>query len=946
MKIRSIRSSGGGLAVLVLLTLLDTACLPPAAVAQNRIVRSLSMEDGLPNPQVTSLFGDRDGFLWIGTWEGISRFDGTAVTSYSEREGVPAGRISAFYQAPDGRLYVGGDGGAAVFDGQRFLPLPRESGLADGVVKGIAGLPDGTVYFGGSMGLGVRRPDGRWVTLLSRNDPRLPDTVVTALFAARDGTLYAGTDGRGVLVLRGGRIRPLEKAVQGEIFAFGEGSDGTLYVGTGGGLAVLHGGSLVVPPRTRRHQIRSIAAGDDGVLYLGTKTSGVLRLRSVGLEPLEPIAKGSGLANDDVHAIHAARGGPVFFGTDDGLDVFGGDALETWTRAQGLPDATVWSLAEDARGDLYAAVSTGGVAVLRGGAWHSLGNREGFPEGKTTSVHAGGSGRLYAGDDQGRVWISRAGYLDRIVQLPERAWVTAILEGPGGVVYAATLKGFAVIRGDRLRFWRPRDGLPGRQVLSLALAADGTLYLATDGGLAVYRDDAFVRVWTRKDGLAGTPISSLRLGRDGSVYAGTRHGLSVLRDGRIETYDTDDGLTNNVINCILEDGDRLYLSTNRGVNVLDLRAPVRATALYGLGRRTGNTGACLQDRRGRFWFGIQSTLIRYDATKERPRRRPRALLTAPPGVAEPLPHDHNELTFSFTGIDLAAHLMRFRYRLEGLDRDWIETDQRSVRYPNLLPGSYRFTVEAVNDAGLWSGPAELPFTILAPPWWRRPGLVLGLAVLGVALAGGLYAMGRVRQLLEVERLRTAIAADLHDQIGAGLTDIAILSEVAVRKTGDLPELARVAATARDLVDGLGDIVWLVNPRRDSLYELFLRLKDSYAELFADAGALLEVADLSPFEGVRLPMAYRQDLHLLFQEALRNALRHSGCRRAELTVNLHGRRLDVALRDDGAGFDTESRAGQGEGLEIMRRRAARLGGRLTIESSAAGTAVRFAGSISS
>jgi signal transduction histidine kinase len=332
----------------------------------------------------------------------------------------------------------------------------------------------------------------------------------------------------------------------------------------------------------------------------------------------------------------------------------------------------------------------------------------------------------------------------------------------------------------------------------------------------------------------------------------------------------------------------------------------------------------------------------YDAAKERPRRRPKVLLTGPGDVTKPLPYDHNERTFSFAAIDLAAHLMRFRYRLEGQDRNWIETEQRSVRYTNLLPGSYRFEIAAVNDAGLWSRTAELPFTILAPPLWRRPALVLGLALLGVALAGGLYALARVRQLLEVERLRTAIAADLHDQIGAGLTDIAILSEVAVRKTGDLPELTRVAATARDLVDGLGDIVWLVNPRRDSLYELFLRLKDSYAELFAHAGAQLEVADLSPFEGVRLPMPYRQNLHLLFQEALRNALRHSGCRRAALTVTLHGRRLAVALRDDGYGFDADSRRGHGEGLDTMRRRAARLGGELTIESSAEGTAVRFAG----
>lgn len=917
MKLRSI---GGRLAALALWTaLLGAACLPSAAEAQNRqrIARSLSIEDGLVNPQVSALLEDRDGFLWIGTWEGVSRFDGITFTNYSEQDGIPSGQIFAFYQAPDGKIYVGGNGGVAAFNGQGFVPL------SGSFIRCIAGLPDGTLFFGGRKGLVVRRPAGPWETIL--------DDEVTALFASRDGVLYIGTKDHGVLALRKGLILSLESSITSEVFAFGEGSDGAVYIGTQEGLAVLRGDVPRTVPWTRTYEIRSIALREDGVLYLGTKSSGVLRLREAGLELLDSMTRENGLSHEHVHAIHAVRGGPVFFGTNDGLDVFSGEALATWTWPEGRSDATVWSLTEDAHGNLYAAVSTSGVAVLMNGRWQSLGS----PEGRTTAVHAGPSGRLYAGNEHGRVWIVREGRFVPFADLPEKGWITAILEASGGVVYISSLKGLAVLRNGNLQFF------PDLEVSSLALAADGTLYLATAGGLATFRDGAFGRVWTRQDGLASTRVLSVRIGRDGTVYAGTQRGLAALRAGHMETYDTVDGLTNNVINCVLEGGEgRLYLSTNRGVNVLDLHKPGRTTVLptYGLGRRTGNLGACFGDHRGRLWFGIHSALTLFDPALERPRRPPRVFLTA-------LPLDGNERSFSLGALDLAAHSMRFRYRLEGLDQQWIETDQRSVRYPYLLPGSYGFEVQAVNDAGLWSAPAALPVTILPPPWWRRPALVLGLAVLGVALAGGLYAMARVRQLLEVERLRTAIAADLHDQIGAGLTDIAILSEVAVRKAGDLPELTRVAATARDLVDGLGDIVWLVNPRRDSLYELFLRLKDSYADLFAHAGAQLEVADLSPFEAVRLPMPYRQNLHLLFQEALRNALRHSGCRRAELTVTLHGRRLDVVLRDDGHGFDAESGSGQGEGLETMRRRAERLGGRLTIESSAEGTAVRFTGSVS-
>ncbi|HSF42356.1 MAG TPA: two-component regulator propeller domain-containing protein [Thermoanaerobaculia bacterium] len=947
MTFRSIQPFGR-LAALALW--LDAASLPSAGVAQRLIVRSFSIEDGLANGQIHSILEDRDGFLWIGTWDGVSRFDGVSFTSYDDRNGVPRGRIFAFHQTPEGTLYLAGEGGAAVFDGERFLPLPEESGLANAHLRDIARMPDGTLLFGGDSGLFARRPGGSWETILSPE--RGP---VTALHARRDGTLYIGTE-QGLFVMRDGRISPFELDVKAFslpiIHDFSEGSDGTLYMGTRrDGLAVLRGGSLLQPVSTWGLWIQSIAVGSDGVLYLATGTSGVLRLREATLEPLTPLTAADGLSNSRVRAVHAVSGGPVLFGTDDGLDVFSGEAVETWTRDHGLPDETVWSLAEDERGDLYAATQ-GGVAVLRGREWRSLGNREGFPEGPAYSVHAGRSGRLYAGDDRARVWISRGGHPLETVQLPvselwER-WVMAILEGPQGEVYAATLGGLAVIRNREVRLFGTGDGLPDRRVFSLAMAADGTLYVGTAGGLAAFRDGAF-RVWIREDGLADEWVESVRVARDGSVYAATRSGLSILRDGRFETYDTSDGLSNSFITCTLEDGQgRVYLSTNRGVNVL-IPGPPRILPLYGLGLRTGNTGSCYRDHRGRLWFGIQRVLAMYDPAKDRPRHPPKILLTGLQAFKDRislesriLAHDQSDLTFSFTGIDLAAHFLRFRYRLAGLDREWIDTDQRSVRYPSLLPGDYRFEVQAANDAGLRSAPAGLSFTILPPPWWRRPALVLGLAAAAVALTAGLFAAFRVRQLLEVERLRTGIAADLHDQVGAGLTDIAILSEVASQKTGRLPELDRIAATAREMVDGLGDIVWLVNPRRDSLGELFLRLKDSYAELFAHAGAELEVGDLSPFERVRLPMSWRQDLHLLFQEALRNALRHSGCRRAELSVTLRGRRLEVVLRDDGRGFDPERANGQGEGLATMRRRAGRLKGRLDFESSPAGTTVRFTG----
>jgi len=246
-------------------------------------------------------------------------------------------------------------------------------------------------------------------------------------------------------------------------------------------------------------------------------------------------------------------------------------------------------------------------------------------------------------------------------------------------------------------------------------------------------------------------------------------------------------------------------------------------------------------------------------------------------------------------------------------------------------------------AGRISASADRGFEVLGPAGrgWFRAAV---LALLGVA---GALAVWQVRQLLAIERLRAGIATDLHDHVGAGLTEIAILAEIASRRaegTEAAPELARVAETARGLIDRMDDIVWLVNPRRDSLHELFVRLKDSYSELFAAQGATFSAGNLRPLEGVRLPMVQRENLYAIFREALANALRHGGCREVSLSAERRRGTLEVTLRDDGAGFDPEA-ATAGDGLANLRARAAKLGGRLEIESAPGeGTTVRFRGPI--
>jgi ligand-binding sensor domain-containing protein len=957
----------------------------PAARAETRIVRNYTVEDGLTQTYANILAEDHEGYLWVGTEGGVSRFDGTEFTNYQSVDGLPTGLVFAVHPishpalraALGGNLLVGTENGLAIWRDGGFTALPPGIALRDGV-RALAETPDGRLLLSRHGQVDVFSPGGRIEPLPLEDASERP----AAVLATRDGILLVGKGPR-LFEVRGRNVRRFgqEDGLGGEVLALRESRDGRVWIGTTTGLSVWRSaggrGELARDPKIS-DGVQVIEEGRDGTLYLGTVESGLHILRD-GV--LDSISTEHGLLWNGVFAIRETRGGAVYIGTGRGVSVFHRDILRSWTLLDGLPDL-VWSIARDHRGTW---LGTGrGLALLSGGKIRLFDRRDGLPNESIRALLLDRAGRFWFGTEGGvailekgrdeEPGIGRLRILSQRDGLPGD-YVRALWEAPDGAVWMGTQEGVAIWRDGRIRTLTRRDGMPGRVVTSITGAPDGSVWIGTWGGLVQVTGGAEnprLRSWRKQDGLADEIVWSVRSGPDGTLWAGTAHGLSVFRDGRFRTIDTRRGLTNDTIYCMEEDvRGRLYLSTNRGVNVLDLgddgagrqgAEPVVRTLRRrdGLGSDEGNLGACSRDAAGRIWFGNVAGVSIYDPVRDLPNRpTPRVHISrlrlfgvdlAVPRGPRVFQSHENYFGLSFVGIDLTSpHSVRYRYRLDGLDRDWIGTERREVQYTNLDPGDYRFEVQAASAGGLWSESAVLGFTIETPLWRRWWFLLLSVAA-AAAVTGWLFTL-RVRQLLAIERLRTAIAADLHDHIGAGLTEIAILSEIANHRASQgahpgvatpPPELARVADTARQLVDRMNDIVWLVNPRRDSLHELFLRLKDSYAELFSHAGVLFQTTNLRLFENVRLPMDYRQNLYLIFKEALHNSLRHSGCQEIELSVALRGRRLEVILRDDGRGFDL-ARGSGGNGLENMRARATRIGGALWIDAAPdRGTSVRFEG----
>ena len=477
-----------------------------------------------------------------------------------------------------------------------------------------------------------------------------------------------------------------------------------------------------------------------------------------------------------------------------------------------------------------------------------------------------------------------------------------------------------------------------------------------------YKDGRFT--WfTAADGLPEGTVKDLLIDGVGRLWIATSRG-GVLRvddtnsEGlRFIAYTTEQGLSDNTTSSLTEDRfGRIYIGSGRGVDRLD---PATGTVKHfttadGLPRE--EILASYRDRTGALWFGSNQGLARYVPDPEDVRDAPNILLTglrvsnveqrvSALGEME-LPRfefeaGQNNLSVDFLGLGTSlGEELRYKYKLEGANADWTTTGQRTINFSNLAPGTYRFLVTAITAEGIESvKPASFTFTILRPVWLRWWFLLIVTAIV-IGAVCALYRY-RVAQLIKLERVRTRIASDLHDDIGASLSRMAILSEVVKRQVGATPDsvpmLTEIADSARGLVGSMRDIVWSIDPRRDDLSNLVSRVRQFASDVLEPKGISWEFEVPPRLVGIKLDPDERRHLFLIFKEAINNLARHARCRSVSMKITIEHGTLSAEVRDDGRGFSTLAEAssangGEGHGLENMRARAAQLGGELAIRSS--------------
>jgi len=857
----------------------------------------------LPNTgPITRYCASNDGRIWyirddlrLGCWR-----DGQ-VEPLQNYEGLPGHNISALARDPEGRVWVGTEQGLACFENGRFVDLTPTNSEPGVAVQDFA--------FTGEGGLWVRS-EGRLRKCIGRQwiaeAKSLPPGLLTRSFD--QVVMLGGCDG-GVWVRN----------------PYG----GVWHVEPDGRLRALRDEDGLPTA-----QINCWLQDREGNIWLGLEGGGLARLRPRRFQVLkcpDPIA------GTVMRSVCEDADGGIWLGGSDGR-VFGRkkDAFQELVIPKAMLPVTDVTLWPDRQGGLW-------VGTVHNGVWLSKEDRmvQPFPGSAIGDV-----ARVLFGDSQERMWIGNEHGLfcwsnGRLQHFgPEQGFVVAnvkaLAEDPGGALWIGTGNGLLWrYQNSRFSAFALPKFSPMFRFWSLLPDADGTVWVGTlGGGLLRWRDGKLARC-TSTNGLYNDNISQLLADDRGHLWAGSRAGIFSVN--RKQLNDFFDGWAPGVF-C---------------------RTFGKSDGLPALECSSGYQPACWRAHDGRLWFTTVKGLVSVQPDEMEANPLPPAVLIEEmrvDGIAQDirlgspaltLSPGRHQVAFRYAGLSFSApERVRFQYRLEGWDPNWVWVGTtRTADYNYLPPGHYTFSLRACNRDGIWNPTAAaLSFRVLPhvwETWWFR----LVAPVLTFGLAGGVIVrllrrrhglqLERVNQQHAMERERTRIAQDLHDDLGASLTQVVWLMEGISRPGISADEhqglVTQITAKAREMARAIGEIVWAVNPKNDSLDQMVSYLCQ-YAEQYFRGTSIrcwTEVPELLP--ALPLSSDVRHNLFLAIKEALQNVAKHAGTSQVWVRIRVGAHGAEFVVEDNGSGF-VPGEAVAGNGLDNMRQRAAACGMSFSLHSA--------------
>ncbi len=947
------------------LLLLSCACGATTQAADSIsgfYARIWQTDEGLPHNTVQAITQTADGYLWVGTHEGLARFDGVSFTVLELAPGTPRPSVTCLCESQDGSLWIGTETtGLYRLKNETLSHYGKAEGLAGEGVTQVQADRDGTLWIGSPEGVAQLR-NGKIQFPVA--DAMITNAVLS-LYLARDGGMWIGAS-RGLQVWRGADVTtyrlangvPL-RAIRGVV----RDADGSLWIGSNQGLTLMREGAFTHYGKGSGPSgiVTAVLRDRLGNLWIGS-FGGLSRFVD-GTFINEPRQDGAAYA---VHALYEDREGNLWVGFEDGLARLVPKSFVTYTRQQGLAPNAIASVCATRDGGIWIGTWGGGLTELLNDRTNAYGKTNGLASDYVVALHEARDGSLWVGTEYGhRLDRLKDGVVTSFSPAAGQigTMITTMLDDQHGHLWVGSRDGLTCFTGEQAVHYSEKDGLRHHWINALWEDQAGTLWIGTDNGLTLWRNGHFTNA-PANEPFFNSPTLSLYGDREGNLWIGTRGaGLGRYKDGKLDTFTSREGLYSDSILSILEDGqERLWLNSSKGifrVSRRELEAVTRGVSSsfnsisYGKADGIISGGqyweaaqptAC-KGNDGRLWFETTQGVAVVDPRQAAANELPptvvieeviadrKAIQTTDykvrnPG-AQPAPKKfasgtlelapgRGELEIHYTALSFrASEKNRFKYQLAGVDPDWVEAGNRRVAYyNNLAPGRYSFYVMACNNDGVWNETGATLKLRIRPHFWQTWWFlgVCGLTASGAIGGGARYLtwqkMQRKLERLEhqhaIEKERARIARDMHDELGAKLTHISFQGAMAQRSLGNRAEaeqqIGKMAQTARALVVSLDEIVWAVDPENDSLDNLANYICRHAGEFFENSPVSCEFSIPAKLPDRRLSADLRHNVFLAVKEALSNVLKHSQASHVQIWLTTHANEFEILISDDGCGFD--------------------------------------------
>lgn len=902
--------------------------------------RNLTNYNSLSSDTLFSILEDRSGVLWIGTTHGLNSFDNSSQ-QFKRFERGPIGNVYVVFEDNEkfgGFLWIGADDGLYRYDRLTMqFSLYRHNAAEpsrskENHVRTIYRARNGALWIGTDAGLSeFNSSTGRLSEIESDDPAQTPRTRVASIIEDEEGSLWLGGSNEMLTKLeRGKRLFTRVRTSWSPVAAFNVHSmfrdrTGTLWFGT------TSSGLITFDKAQKPFQFYTSILHDSTSLDFKA-VGGILEDRSGVLWVATPLG---------LNKLNVSKDGKTTFFTHYTFDA---------------TSPTIWPVLEDRKGLLWLGSVGGGLVTFdprkETFVVHRFDqdNPHSLSDSIVTSLHEDKSGTFWLG--------TGAEILDEFHPESQKVEHHSLVAGRPNIVASA-------------------------QLVAIHEDAAGSLWIGTRGcGLLRFdhttgRFDRYVNDPKRPNSLSSNWVDVIVEDSRGTLWIGTWAGLDRFERGTesFSSFTVKDGLASDHIGGILEDNHgRLWLNTSKGISRFD---PVSLVSRNydegdGVGKGQYYAPSGFKNRNGEMFFGGINGFVRFfpDSIKDNPHVPPIVitafkkfdkLVSLDTAISEKrlieLSYKENVFSFEFAALNYTSpEKNQYAYKLVGFDDDWVYCGtRRYATYTNLDGGKYIFRVKGSNNDGVWNEEGASIAVVIAPPfwstWWFRAfALVVFFGSIGgtvryIEIRKMKRTIERLEQERALERERSRISEDMHDEVGANLTKIAIISELAMTKAGIADGmtsyLQNISQTARDVVDSISAIVWAINPQNDRLDNLAGYLRE-YASGYFEITPITCRFDF-PGELPNYPLSAetRRNIFLTMKEAINNIVKHSSATAVQICLRISGRQVELSIEDNGKGFVMEDISKFGNGLINMRKRIENIGGSFDIHSQLeSGTRIRL------